>query len=107
MDSCVCLWDPEARAEVLILFPGSGNASGGQGPHEREMHFVARPEQSAAQPGLAQAGGQARCNTAHIKRIHLVSNNTIPHVKQKDPDSAHNGALCSVPLGNVEHLYSK
>lgn len=103
----MCLWDPEARAEVLILFPGSGNASGGQGPHEREMHFVARPERSAAQAGLTQARGQARCNTAHIKRIHFVSNNMIPHVKQKEPDSAHNGALCFEPHGCIKHLYSK
>lgn len=34
------LWDPKAKAEVLILFPGSGNASRGQGPHEGDMHFV-------------------------------------------------------------------
>lgn len=59
---------PKAQAEVLILFPGSGNASRGQGPHVREMHFVARPEQSAAEPGLGQAQGQAHCNTAHIKK---------------------------------------
>lgn len=84
---CMRLWDPKARAEVLILFPGSGNASGGQGPHERETHFVARPEQSSAEPGLGQARGQARCNCAHIKRIHLVSNNIIPHVR-KEPDTA-------------------
>lgn len=65
---CMGLWDPKAKAEVLILFPGSGNASGGQGPHEREIHFVARPEQSGAEPGLRQAQGQARCNSAHIKK---------------------------------------
>lgn len=83
---CVPLWDPQARAEVLILFPGSGNASGGQGPHEREMHFVAWPEQKAAQPGLGQAQGQAHCNAAHIKKqIHLLPNNMIPCVKQKTP----------------------
>lgn len=101
------LWDPKVQAEVLILFPGSGNASGGQGPHEREMHFVARPEQSAAEPGLTQAQGQARCNAAHIKRIPLVSNNMIPHVKQKDPDTVHNGALGLVPHRHIRHLYSK
>lgn len=90
------LWDPKAQTEVLILFPGSGNASRGQGPHKREMHAVARPEQSSAELGLRQAQGQARCNTAHIKWIQLVSNNIIPHVKNV-PDSMHNSALCIVP----------
>lgn len=32
---CVRLWDLKAQTEVLILFPGSGNASGGQGLRER------------------------------------------------------------------------
>lgn len=58
------LWDPKVQAEVLILFPGSGNASGGQGPHEREMHFVARPEQSATEPGLTQASRRPRAKLA-------------------------------------------
>lgn len=56
------LWDPKVQAEVLILFPGSGNASGGQGPHEREMHFVARPEQSRAP--LNQASRRPRAKLA-------------------------------------------
>lgn len=48
---CTRLWDPEARAEVLILFPGSGNASRGQGPHEREMLLAARAERCCRPQG--------------------------------------------------------
>lgn len=57
---------PKVHAEVLILFPGSGNASRGQGPHER--HSVAEPEQSSAEAGLRQAWGQVHRSTAHIKK---------------------------------------
>lgn len=89
------LWDPKVQAEVLILFPGSGNASKGQGPHERQIHFVARPKQRSAEPGLRQAQGQACCNTAHIKKkIYLVSNNIM--LKKGEADIVNNGDLCIV-----------
>ena len=46
--------------------------------------------QSSEETGRRQAEGQARCNSAHIKRIHSVSKNIIPHVRKRD--------LCIVPL---------
>lgn len=93
------LWDPTARAEVLILFPGSGNASGGQGPHEREMQSEAR---ARAQPSpRAGPGPSSLQRWSHKKtKIHLVSNNTTPDLskkKEKDPDTEHSSSRPSAP----------
>lgn len=52
--------------EVLILFPGSGNASRGQGPPERERERELHT--GGAGPGLQSVPRRpARCSAAHIK----------------------------------------
>lgn len=55
MDSWVC-GTVGPRAEVLILFPGSGNVSGGHGPRERERARAAPCGRSRADMGPEEEG---------------------------------------------------